>query len=123
MRLIFIAVCIIATLVCVPLGCAQRQKERKRMDPGIAAKVPVVLRVQLIADEGGSKYSWDKVKLLEVLKNTSGYEFPPEFEIAHYTAEPGVPKGESTVYLERYNDTDIHRWKLFEGSAKHGVTQ
>ncbi len=92
------------------------------IDAEKAALVTVVLRVRFIADEGGNKYGWDKVELIGVLKNESGYQFPKEFDLAHYSGEPGIPKGESTVYLERYNDTDPHLWKLLNGTGKDGVS-
>ena len=100
----------------------QKKSWEGLVDADRASKVQVVLRVRLLEREGGNKYAWDKVHLLGVVKNESGHEFPQEFIIAHYNAEPGVPDGESTVYLERYNDSDESLWKLLQGSAKTGVS-
>ena len=87
-----------------------------------AARVPVVLRVRLLKREGGDKFGWDEVELIGVIKNDSRFTFPEKFEIAHYSGEPGVPDGESTVYLERYNETSESLWRLLDGSGKQGVS-
>ena len=112
-------------------GCAQtpgkekpmeNEAWRKLVDEQRAAKVPVVLRVHLLQHEGGDKWGWDKVKLVGVIKNTSSYHFPGEFQLAHYSAEPGVPDGDSTVYLEQYNPANHDVWKLLDGSGTAGVS-
>lgn len=95
---------------------------QKLVDPELAGKVPVVLRVRLIKREGGDKYGWDSVGLIGVIKNTSKYKFPAEFKVAHYSAEDGVPDGQCTVYLEPYNPNSDDLWKLRGGSGKQGVS-
>src|SRR5262245_14515436 len=98
----------VLTAGCAPAQRAEKEKNveneswRTLVDQQRAGKVPVVLRVHLLQREGGDKWGWDKVKLIGVIKNTSKYRFPAEFEIAHYSAETGVPDGDSTVYLEPY---------------------
>jgi hypothetical protein len=91
-------------------------------DAAKAAQAKAVLRVKLIKAEGGDKYSWDKVQVLHVIKNQSSFQFPGELEIAHYSWEPGIPAGTSTVYLEPYSAPSDNRWKLLSGSAKQGVS-
>jgi hypothetical protein len=103
------------------------QKEKKmdwkdRVDPKKAATVKAVLRVKLIRAEGSDKYGWDLVGLIGVIKNETGFSFPKEFQVAHYSVEPGVPKGESTIYLERYSEADPPEWKLLNGTARDGVS-
>lgn len=98
------------------------QSWQKQVDAALAGKVPVVLRVRLIKNEGGDKYGWDRVGLIGVIKNTSKHTFPAEFQLAHYSAEPGVPEGQSTVYLEPYNPDSDDLWKLYQGSGKAGVS-
>jgi hypothetical protein len=109
-------------LAAVPCAGQARKEKTMQMDAGRASKVPVVLRVRLIEHEGGNKWDWDKVELVSVLKNESPYQFPATFRIAYYNHEAGVPEGESTVYLERFNDADESLWKLLEGSGKTGVS-
>lgn len=100
----------------------QQRSWDKLVDVERAAKVPVVLRVRLLRRQGGDKYGWDTVKVVGVIKNESGFRFPDEIAVAHYSAEPGVPDGESTIYLERYDGTNDNLWKLFEGSGVRGVS-
>jgi hypothetical protein len=92
------------------------------VDAKRADTVPVVLRVRLLRNEGGDKIAWDKVGLVGAIKNDTHYRFPPEFEIARYVGEPGIPGGESTVYLERYNAASESLWRLLGGSGKTGVS-
>lgn len=92
-----------------------------QMNPEIAKRVKVVLRVKLIDRRGGDKYGWDIVEVLSVLKNESGQQFEGRVEIAHYSWKPGVPDGESTVYLEPYGD-NAEQWRLLDGGAEHGVS-
>lgn len=100
----------------------QEQSWQKLVDAERANRVPVVLRVRLLKREGSDKFGWDEVRLIGVIKNTSHFTFPETFEIAHYSGEPGVPDGESTVYLERYNATSEGLWRLLDGSGKQGVS-
>src|SRR4051794_18537960 len=96
------------TLTLCLASCSGMQEENKmeskdQFDATKAAGVKAVLRVKLIRAEGSDKYGWDIVGLVGVIKNETGFTFPKEFHVAHYSAEPGVPKGESTIYLERYS--------------------
>jgi hypothetical protein len=132
---------ILAAALVVAAGCAARAQMTRgqQQEPGVhentqqtpwqnlvdvkrADTVPVVLRVRLLRNEGGDKIAWDKVGLVGAIKNDTHYRFPPEFEIARYSAEPGVPAGESTVYLERYNAASESLWRLLAGSGKTGVS-
>jgi hypothetical protein len=100
----------------------QENPWRNLVDSKRAEAVAVVLRVRLLQREGGDKIGWDRVRLIGVIKNSSHFTFPSEFEIAHYSGEPGVPDGESTVYLERYNAASESLWRLLGGSGKAGVS-
>jgi hypothetical protein len=100
----------------------QKKSVQGQVDATRAGKVPVVLRVRLLEHEGGNKWDWDKVQLVSVIKNESHYQFPATFRIAYYNHEPGVPEGESTVYLERFNEGEESLWKLLGGSGKTGVS-
>ena len=65
---------------------------------------------------------FDEISVVAVLKNESHHTFAGSLEVGHYGWEPGVPPGESTVYLEPYAAGDENRWKLLGGSAKEGVS-
>jgi hypothetical protein len=103
-------------------GTVAEAKADPRMNPELAARVPVVLRVKYVKLIGGQKYSWDEVSVQSTLKNQSSRSFTGAMEIGHYDWEAGVPNGESTVYLEPYAEGDESRWKLLGGSAKEGVS-
>ncbi|HTK29625.1 MAG TPA: hypothetical protein VL309_08750 [Vicinamibacterales bacterium] len=92
------------------------------IDAQKAAKATVVLRVKLLSVAGADKYEWDTVEILAVLKNASTSQFGQSLQVAHYSWAPGVPKGESTIYLEPYSDAPDHPWKLLGADASHGVS-
>jgi len=96
--------------------------ESTYIDPGKAKKAEVVLRVKLVRFEGCNKYCWLEVEILKMLQNKSGFSFKKRLAVAHYSWEPGIPEGESTIYLERYNPKRNDLWKLLNGSAKDGVS-
>jgi hypothetical protein len=92
------------------------------VDTNKAKKAEVVLRVKLISSGEGSKYLWDKVEVLEVLKNNSGSSFGKNLSVAHYSWKPGIPMGTCSIYLERYNPKRKDLWKLLNGSGEEGVS-
>jgi len=94
----------------------------KFVDDQLAAKAEVVLRVKRLTPGEGSKYLWYRVKVLQVLKNQSNETFTNTLSVAAYSWKDGVPEGESTLYLERYNKTDKGLWKLLDGEASTGVS-
>ncbi|HTG93155.1 MAG TPA: hypothetical protein VL866_11240 [Pyrinomonadaceae bacterium] len=96
--------------------------ESTYIDPSKAKKAEVVLRVRLVRLEGCDKYCWPEVEILKMLQNKSGFSFKKRLTVAHYSWEPGIPEGESTIYLERYNSKRNDFWKLLNGSAKDGVS-
>jgi hypothetical protein len=92
------------------------------IDPSKAKKAEVVLRVKLIKYEGCDKYCWPEVEILKVMQNKSGFSFEGRLKVAHYSWEPDIPEGESTIYLERYNPERNDLWKLLNGSGTDGVS-
>ena len=94
----------------------------KFVDDKLAGKAEVVLRVKRLTPGEGSKYLWYRVEVLEVLKNQSSETFTNTLSVAAYSWKDGVPEGESTLYLERYNNTDKWLWKLVGGEASTGVS-
>ncbi len=101
---------------------AKVEELAKLMDAERSQRVPLVLRVIALGPGQGDKYAWVRAKVLAVLKNTTGREPGAELEIAYYSGKPGLPAEECTVYLEPYNDTPNHPWKLLGGSAVLGVS-
>ena len=99
-----------------------RGEEAAPADAKRVESAPVVLRVRRISEGEGSKYLWPKVELVAVIKNDSRHVFPKRFEVAHYSGEPGVPAGTSTIYLERYNPQREDLWRLLGGSGTMGVS-
>lgn len=116
MKRLLVLVVLLASMACAT------SKENSMLDPKKTALVKVVLRIRFIHAEGGDKYAWDTVALVKVLKNDSGYDFPAQFQVAHYSAETGVPEGESTIYLEPYSNASPPLWKLLNGTGKDGVS-
>ena len=92
------------------------------VDPNKVHKAEVVLRVKLLSSGEGSKYLWDKVEVLQVFRNKSGYAFRKNLSVAHYSWKPGIPEGTCTIYLERYNPKRNDLWKLLNGSAEEGIS-
>jgi hypothetical protein len=103
--------------VSAPAVCTQTPIDSDR-----AKKAEVVLRVRLISQGEGSKYLWDRVEVVKVLKNKSHYAFGKHLAVAHYSWKPGIPHGTCTIYLERYNTRRKDLWKLLSGSADEGVS-
>jgi len=103
-------------------GTVAETQDEHQIDAQRAGRVPVVLRVKFEKLLGGQKYAWDAVTVLATLKNESHRSFSGRLEIAHYDWEPGIPSGESTVYLQTYAEGDESRWKLLDGTAKQGVS-
>ena len=92
------------------------------VDPNKVKKAEVVLRVKLRSSGEGSKYLWDKVEVLQVVKNKSGYAFRKNLSVAHYSWKLGIPEGTCTIYLERYNPKRNNLWKLLNGSGEDGIS-
>ena len=99
-----------------PEQLASPYVDRAKMD-----QATVVLRVQHLDALGGSKYHWDRVQPLQVLKNGSDESFQQPVEVAHYGWNKGVPRGTSTIYLERYGDA-VRHWRLLGSDGALGVS-
>jgi hypothetical protein len=106
-------------------GFAQRAGEKGKdrqmkqdwsdtVDAEKAKKATAVLRVRYKAFKGGDKYRWETVEVLGVIENRSRYKFPGEMDVAHRDTAEGVAKGESTIYVEPYNNVDESLWKLVD---------
>lgn len=86
-----------------------------------AAKL--VLKVTMCENDGGSKFIWEKAKILSPIYNPSGYQLPDTISIAHYSWLQGLPeKRPCIVYLIPYplgseEPSDIDRWIFLEGDG------
>ncbi len=111
-------------IVAVALSCVSMKSfgdappKDEKVNADLAKQSVAVLRVKLLtAAQQVDKYGWDRVEVLEVLNNESGAEFPRQMEIAFRNTDPGVPEGESTVYLVPYRaPPDGRLWRLMASS-------
>jgi hypothetical protein len=93
------------------------------VDDKLAANAEVVIRAKLLSSEGADKYAHFRVRVLQVFKSPAGMKMGNELTVTAYSWKPGVPAGESTLYLERYNrEADAGLWKLVGGEAASGVS-
>src|SRR4051794_20850542 len=103
-----------------PLVAADKQPPL--VDENLTAKAELVVRARRLSFEGADKYAHFRVRVLEVYKNAlplpSGgrQALPEELTVSAYSWKTGVPEGDSTLYLERYNkESDTGLWKLVGG--------
>src|SRR4030095_1966779 len=81
------------------------------IDPSKAKRAEVALRVKLVSlGVGCDQYCWPEVEILKVLQNKSGFSFKRSLAVVNFIWKPGFPEGESTIYLERYNQKRINLW-------------
>ncbi|MGC4074776.1 MAG: hypothetical protein QM760_20190 [Nibricoccus sp.] len=92
------------------------------IDEALAKKAVVVLRAKRLSTGEGSKFLWYEVEVLRVLKNESGESVGKKMQVAAYSFKPGIPEGESTLYLEHYGETKSGHWQLVGGEASTGVS-
>jgi hypothetical protein len=95
----------------------------KPVDEALAANAPVVLRgKRLSEDSNADKFRWYEVRILKVYKNDTHETLQAEIRVAALSSRPGVPDGESTLYLEPYSKQRDGLWKLVGGEASTGVS-
>ena len=92
------------------------------VNPKLAEKTEVVLRGKRLALGGGSKYIICDVQVSKIFTNRTERSVGQKIQVAAYSVRPGVPPGESTFYLERYNATHTNLWRLVGGEASTGVS-
>ncbi len=102
------------------------------MDEKLAQNAVAVVRVKLIVANTGSQYSPFRVysvHTIRILKNES-HEVFQDLLVRAFKDKPGVPAGECTIYLQKYdpvkrelsNDKDGGLWILVGGDANEGVS-
>ena len=92
------------------------------VDAALSANAAIVLRARLLSKNGADKYAWYTVKVIKVFKNETKDTLGEQLDVAAYSFKPGVPDGNSTLYLERYSAAKPVRWKLVGGEASTGVS-
>lgn len=60
--------------------------------------------------------------MLEIVKHSGDRNLGETIRVAHYSAEPGIPAVECTLYLEPYSPDPHSGWKLLDGSGSSGVS-
>jgi hypothetical protein len=90
----------------------------------LAKHALVVMRAKKISElPEADKYRWYEVEVIEVLENRAEQIFlSTPIKIAALSSKSGIPDGISTLYIERYGDSDKNLWKLVGGSATAGVS-
>ena len=95
----------------------------QEINASLAKKAKVVLRVECSKDvDLCDKYCVQEVKVLKVLKNETKYTPTGTIRVSYYSWEKGIPKGISTIYVEKYGSDKSNLWKLIGGKAKTGVS-
>jgi len=111
------------TIICLCVfALATWAATNQLINPKFAEKAEVVLRGKRLTPGEGSKYIICDVQVSEVFTNRSGRRIAEKIAVAAYSWRPGVPAGESTFYLERYNETHTNLWRLVGGEASTGVS-
>jgi hypothetical protein len=112
---------IIALLLCF-ISVASAAPDRP-IDVELAKHALVVMRAKKISESPETdKYRWYEVEVVEVFENRAEWIFPNTIKVATLSSKPGIPDGVSTLYIERYGDSDKNLWKLVGGSATAGVS-
>ncbi len=75
-----------------------------------------------IIDDKDFENLYKQVKVLKVFKNETKYTPTDTIRVSYYSWEKGVPKGISTIYIEKYGSDKSNLWKLIGGKAQTGVS-
>ena len=103
-----------------------------QVDEKLAQNAVAVVRVRLVIADSGlphSPFRVYSVHTIRILKNES-HEVFQDLLVRGFKDKPGVPEGESTIYLQRYDpvkkelsdDKDHGLWILVGGDATKGVS-
>lgn len=113
-------------LVLMVAGC--RPKARDEQDwsrlvrASVAEKVPVVVRAEAETWGTTDTYSWCRIRILHVMKNTSGEPLDETIDVRYFPFKLRIPVGESTFYIERVKRASMHPWTILGGSADTGTS-
>jgi hypothetical protein len=104
----------------------------KLFDDELAKNAVAVLRVHSFATltTPSNTFTWYHVRVYQVFKNESDENLMHDFPVGALRGRDGVPSGDCTIYLERY-DVPNHvfiksktygSWVLVGGDATNGVS-
>ena len=120
-----------ATIVLVLVAATLTQVADKLFDKELADDAVAVLRVQRFHEWPLPKYPFTRyeVHVQQVLKNESRENLNHDFGVHAFKGMDGVPTGECTIYItrydvakERFDKTNGTIWMLVGGSATNGVS-
>ncbi|MDB6016311.1 MAG: hypothetical protein JWR19_800 [Pedosphaera sp.] len=104
----------------------------KLVDEGLTKNAVAVLRVQLMFSNStpSNTFTWYVVHVNHVFNNESNQNMGHDFPIGAFKEKSGVPQGECTVYLTRYDvpnkmfstNKNYGSWVLVGGDATSGVS-
>jgi hypothetical protein len=109
----------------------QANAAEKLFDDNLATNAVAVVRVHMLSSIQIPKYPVTRydVHVYQVFKNESRENLYHDFGVFAFTGKDGVPPGECTIYIARYNlqkmafeDTNGSIWMLIGGDATKGVS-
>ena len=109
----------------------QVNADEKLFDDKLATNAVAVVRVFLVSSIQIPKYPVTRYDVLvyQIFKNESRENLDQHLEVFAFKGRDGVPPGECTVYIARYNlqkmtfeDTNGSIWMLIGGDATNGVS-
>src|SRR5262245_48522620 len=89
-------------------------------DRNRSVQVRLVVRVRILGQLGGSKYQWVRVRVIEIVKNTTGKSIPKGLDISFVQTRrlDRNPFGtECTLYLVPFSDRPNSPWTLLGNSV------
>lgn len=106
-------------MVCAALvSCTHTTHHYANSDSARVESSDLVLRVNVLGGGEGSKYQWQPVRVMQIIKKPEAVFIPEQMKIAALSTAAGLPSGQTcTVYLERYDPSHPESgWKLIESS-------
>ena len=120
----------IAIIIFAAVGMLAQAAD-KLFDDNLATNAVAVVRVHMFQSIQIPKYPVTRydVHVRQVFKNESRENLNHDFGVFAFTGRGGVPSGDCTVYIARYNlkkmayeDTDGAIWMLIGGDCTNGVS-
>jgi hypothetical protein len=118
---------LVATLAAVGVGA----ERTNLVDPQLAKDAVAVLRVRTVSTTPLPKYPLTRyqVRVYQVFKNEWHERVDHDFPVHAFKDQEGIPSGECTIYISRYDVTNRRFdktngtiWMLVGGNATNGVS-
>ena len=102
----------------------ENQKENIKIDTVKASKSLAVLKVKLLKFNGGNKYYYSTINVLDILINKTNFNFKDTMQIAYYNWQSGIPPvKECVIYITPWpfgSDVLIDgKWMLISSGIKN----